>query len=207
MAIVMAYDYSGESVDTVDQAYFLAQYGDDGPANGGDPELLLGGPSSDLSDRITWDAGTFEDGAWQGWSNFAVDANAGGGSAGFELDSPGATSRDLVYTGDTYGRITDISFSAESDLADATIEFENVDVEFYSGGKLVDTYQADTGAQATAADDGTTAQQIVDVSPSTFADSAKITFQVRMLVPSGDYPGPTDLQAKIGIGSTSGGPA
>ena len=209
MAIVMTFDYAGESVDTADRAYFMAQYGDDGPANGGDPELLLGGPSGAMSDRLCWDACPIDgsapdDGSWNGWGIFGLSAAAGGG---LTLGAPDATTPEMTYSDDTYGRITDVSFDAESNLAGATIRFEDVDARFYSGDTLVDEYQADISATATGASDGTTAQEIVDVSPSTFADSVKITAQVEMFVPAGSSPGPTDLQAKIGIGSTSGGPA
>ena len=207
MSIVMSLNsYTDAVATTADRAYAVVRYGDNGPANGPDAEVLLGGPSGGVSARKDWTIGTNANGDWEGWGTLRMEAHAGGGSAGVFLDVEGASDDALLYTGDTYGQITDVTLDALSSVAGGSVQFEAIDIAFYNGTTKVDEFTADDGAAAAGSSNGLV-QQIQNVSTTNFADSVIITAQVRYTCPTSYYPDPSDLFGKIGIGSLSGGPA
>ena len=200
----MAYyfDLNRDDDGPMDSGYLVQAdmtWGDNGPANGGDPELWVGDPSGGgSSGRTVWAGDAEPDGSTDtGWVPVELDVGAGSG----DTLSVGGAFSDVAYTGQSYGDISEIFVEASVDL-NAAVRWSDLHVDFKLGGAIVDTYSASSGPSVDTTTSSTlSATEVRRIVPASRADSAVITGMVRMSFDAGTYPGPSDLLAAVLVNS------
>ena len=200
------YDLNYGDQDPPDLGYSLGaqlQYGDNGPANGGDPELYLGDSSGDGSDgRNQWFSSTADDGeSDSGYVpvELTVGPTASQLAVGASPDTP-------TYSGLGGTDIGDVILEAHVGV-NAAVQWSDIKITFRYDGQVVDSYAADVGPGVDTRDtDGSATDTTgLEVVPQHPANSVTVDASLQFILAAGTYPGPTDVMGAILV-TTPGSP-
>lgn len=169
----------------------------------GDFDTVLTGQSFNqcASAPIVWDS-NWDDGMDSGNIPFMYKYTSSGGIGTSSLTAAGQTVTDETQaTG-----VGDVDLEAGVWAPGMAVSFNNVDVQFYSNGQLVqDDHIGDISIDRLNSEDPNPASTSTHLTPnlSVPADTVIITGTFRMQTNPGVYPGPTDLFATIYISAQS----
>ncbi len=185
--------------------YASAQYGDDGPGNGPDPEVDVGNGDGGSYGRDTWDAPPLEsDGSFNsGWLPTQLVVNPGDASDAVQWDVAGDNPDTLDCAGSSSGPITSVELVAGVQTT-ATAEFGEVTIEFLKNGTVEDTWTGDGPSVTTSDPAAPSAEQDVVVTPGVAdANSVIVRGNIHFAAPAGVYPGPNDMYAEVFVNAKS----
>jgi len=153
-------------------------------ATPGNPELKVGkATGTPATGRKTWDS-NLQNGLDSTWVAVSFTAKSGGGINGVNLTVGGST---VVFSGASYGAITQLTFVANVDGAGKRFSFRNVVVDFYENDTDVDPAEtvevsdasapiaSTMGASEPAADSAS-----LDVKPSDTYSKMVVSAEVRL---------------------------
>ena len=177
-----------------------AEYGDNGPDNGSDPEFTALSQTDASAGRTTWNSNYQPDGSW--------DTGAVPVRLTFAPDGHGNDVVTWTVNGETPVSVTvpAVTLRAVEVVAgtqtNASVQWSDLNVTF-AQGSTSDSYDAtsstDPAVDTTTASD-TTAESGVVVTPDASDDtSVTVTGDIRFTLPPGSYPNPGDLFADVVI--------
>ncbi len=173
-------------------AYGGTQYGDNGPANGPDPETVVVSGSSTESGRNVWTSGSDTQ---SGLVPVQLAVSPGPNNSDvIQFTVLGSTPETISVTVPAIGQISTVEFVAGTQT-NAAVQWSNLSVVFGSGGATTDTYNTGTGPAVDTQDaDNPDAQEELWINSSnTTNDSVTAYGEVQYTVPSGTYPDVNDL--------------
>jgi hypothetical protein len=174
-----------------------AQYGDNGPANGPDPEYSLVTSSAESDGRTTWNPDYQPDGSWDsGLIPVGITIVPDGSNDVISWTVNGEAA--LTQTVPSIGSVSAVEIVAGTQI-NGSAEWSDVAVSF-SNGTTTDDYSA-SGASPSV--DTTTAtnpdaeQELWVIPAGTGDTTVSITGDIRFTTPPDSYPNPDDLFADV----------
>jgi hypothetical protein len=176
----------------------VAEYGDNGPANGPDPEYTLLLPSTTDTGRTTWNPVYNENGSW--WSGEEpIELSIvpdGQGNDVIQFSVNGETA--LSETVPSIGNISSIDILAGVQT-NAMAAWGDLDITFTNGSSTDEITGENPGVDTTTSDTAT-AEQVLTVTPDA-SNNTGLTLMggIFFSYPAGTDPGPSDLFGAINI--------
>lgn len=185
-------EISNISFDYVGQV----QVGDNGYQGGIPGAAIAVNGTETNSTPVLW--GDMSNGFDSGWQNvqFSVNANSSG-TANLNL----ANADSAISSPVSSGTLSTVEIDAAVDAYGMSMQWQNIEIQFYSGNTLVDSTQISSiGVDTTNADTNDPQEAITEASTNASnVTSIVVTGQVRMTADQGVYPVDTDIFGQIGI--------
>jgi len=174
-----------------------AQYGDNGPANGPDPEFSLVTSSAESDGRTTWNPDYAPDGSWDtGSIPVTLTILPDGSNDVITWTVNGETA--LSQTVPSIGSVTAVEIVAGTQI-NGSAQWSDLAVSF-SDGTTADNYSPSGASPAVDTTTATTpnAEQELWVVPAATDDTiVTVTGDIRFTTPPGSDPNPADLFADV----------
>ena len=196
-----AYVYTLDHIDDTGSPAVAAtaEYGDNGPENGPDPEFTLLSASETSSGRTTWQAGYQPDGSWDtGEVPVSMTLTPGPNDTdiiSWEVNGEEALTQDIS----SIGSISSVEVIAATQI-NGSVQWSNVNVTF-SNDTTTDPYASGSSPSVdTTTSDNATAEQELWVEPTATNDtSVTVTGDIRFTLPPDETPNPYDLMANVQV--------
>jgi hypothetical protein len=172
------------------------QIGDDGYPGGVPGATLSIAGTETGSTGVIW--GDMSDGLDSGWHGVQFSVNtASGGEADLSVGNSGS---DVISSTST-GTLSQVAITAGVDEWGLSMQWQDIQVDFYSGTTLVDSASIPTmGVDTTNADTNDPAEAITQISTNAQnVTKVVVTGQVRMTANAGVYPANTDIFAQVQV--------
>ena len=176
----------------------IAEYGDNGPDNGPDPELSLLAPGTGTAGRTTYNPTDNPDGSWTA-GQIAVAMTFRPDGQGNDVVKWYVNGADALTLTIPAVQIRSVDVVAATQT-NATVQWSDVHIVFSSGADYQDTY--DTGSGGPGVDTYTSsdpnAASDLNVEPDQLTDTeVDVTGTLLFATPAGCYPNPNDLLAEV----------
>lgn len=194
MAIVMQMQSAQISEISGSSVMAELRFGTDGNMSGA-PEYDLGTSSDTVDGSAVWD-GDSSDGVESPWVDVSFSADSTTDLATWSMNNGSGT---LSYDQASFGAIQQVQIRSGT-LAQASMLWRSLEVNFYKNNQVVDTYTQQNGPSVdqTADPYAGSYQDLLQITPGvTDADKVVITGQVKMTSPEGVYPAENTMFSQI----------
>jgi hypothetical protein len=186
--------WTAETISEISGDYFgEVLVGDNGNVSGIPTVTAGSGGEADSWTFNTWDSNV-DDGFDSEW--VGVQFSIGAGQGAWEVSNSGAA----TFSTGTSPSIGSVTIQAAVMSAYMKMSWQDVTVNFYSGGQLMESVSvADFAADTTDGAGWTEESGVIVAASGSNYDGVVITAQVRLEALEGMYPGPSDIFGQVVI--------
>jgi hypothetical protein len=154
---------------------------------------------SAITGRKVWDPTESADEINSGDVNISFAANPSGGTNGDVLTVEGGATGPLIYTGVTYGPISQVRIRAAVMYGYSIMNWKQIAAKFFKAGALIETITYDAiGVDTSNQDDPVEAEQILYITPTNNDnDQVVISAVANIELEYTDIPSPTAIFGQI----------